>query len=118
MNLTLHLGYKGHMKTIISGGIASPILGLFSYAFAGIRPVMSDIAAVLGIIVSIATLILISANVRKSNRESEKFKHDEERAKAQFEVWVMSQCRNCEQPDNCVFKTEHKPAKCKWKDET
>lgn len=100
------MGIKG-MKATIAGGITSFVSGSIAFAFSTPHTVIADIAAVVGICVGMMTIWHIWLQTKKTRSET---------LRSELETdLIFSRCKNCETPENCVFKEEHKPIKCKYR---
>lgn len=103
-------GIKG-MKTTVTGAISSFFLGIFSFAISVPRTILSDIAAIGGIIVMVLTAIQLALNSRKITRENTMLD-------LEMDEFIMRKCNKCKNHENCVFTKEHRPASCKHRTTT
>jgi hypothetical protein len=105
------------MKAAITGSISSMFGAGFSLAMATAEPILSDVAAILAIIAAALTCIQLLANTRKIEAEREGANLSKRIKEIEFEAWLKSKCRDCNEPQNCAFP-EHRPPTCKYSTST
>ena len=96
------------MKTLAGSAFTSLFMGGASVALAAIHPILSNVAAILGIVVSLATIWMLVSSAKKMNLESRK-------TDLEMDL-IFERCKNCTDPKNCVFNPDHRPDECKWRD--
>lgn len=98
------------MKSIIASGTTSLVLGGVSFAASAAHSLLSDAAALVGVISGIVMIIYVRANTVKVRKESYRVDLETD--------MIFARCHNCSKPEECPFKPEHRPPQCKHKTTT